>query len=84
MYHITIQHIANKKLSPATTLLQHWATAALSQQQLTSASLTIRLVTIQEITFLNETYRQKQGATNVLSFPFVLPDNIPHKTNARP
>jgi len=38
------------------------------------SELTIRIVTEEEISELNLTYRDKCGATNVLSFPFEMPD----------
>ena len=38
-----------------------------------TAELTIRIVDIAEMTELNETYRHKQGPTNVLSFLSILP-----------
>jgi probable rRNA maturation factor len=38
-----------------------------------AAELVIRIVDEAEMTVLNETYRHKQGPTNVLSFPFEPP-----------
>ena len=38
-----------------------------------TAELVIRIVNEAEMTVLNETYRHKQGPTNVLSFPFEPP-----------
>ena len=38
--------------------------------------ITVRLVDANEMTHLNETYRQKSGPTNVLSFEMDLPDQI--------
>lgn len=40
------------------------------------AELTIRIVDEQEGAVLNETYRHKQGPTNVLSFPFKAPPGV--------
>ena len=39
--------------------------------------MTVRIVDTEEITQLNQQYRQKSGATNVLSFPFELPPGLP-------
>ncbi|WP_455217724.1 rRNA maturation RNase YbeY [Kaarinaea lacus] len=39
--------------------------------------VTVRIVSEEEITRLNSQYRHKNTATNVLSFPFVLPPGIP-------
>ncbi len=47
--------------------LAHWL---LSNNQLTDYNLSIHLVDDTEITQLNKTYRNKNSATNVLSFPF--------------
>ena len=41
------------------------------------ADVVIRIVDQVESAELNTTYRQKEGATNVLSFPFTMPDGIP-------
>lgn len=38
------------------------------------SELTIRIVSEEEISDLNQTYRDKNGSTNVLSFPFEMPD----------
>lgn len=37
------------------------------------AELSVRIVSIEEITALNQRYRHKSGPTNVLSFPIELP-----------
>jgi probable rRNA maturation factor len=51
--------------------LQHWVTAALTSAGYTDdAEMVIRIVDEAESTALNQSYRHKQGATNVLSFPF--------------
>ena len=39
--------------------------------------LTVRIVGMAEMVELNETYRHKDGVTNVLSFPFEPPPGIP-------
>jgi probable rRNA maturation factor len=75
MYQITVQQAANKSLSPKVSLLKEWATKAM-QSEVKSAELTIRIVDVEEMTNLNLTYRNKQGPTNVLSFPFELPTDI--------
>lgn len=41
-----------------------------------SAEITLRIVDGKEMAKLNETYRQKKGLTNVLSFPFTTPDEV--------
>jgi len=76
MHHITIQHIADKKLAPHTSSLRAWAKKVLAQQKLEAIELTIRLVNPEEMARLNENYRRKRGPTNVLSFPFSMPFEI--------
>ncbi|HPF57976.1 MAG TPA: rRNA maturation RNase YbeY [Candidatus Competibacteraceae bacterium] len=62
---------------PSDADFQHWAKAALTGAGYQKdAEMTIRVVNEAEITALNETYRHKQGPTNVLSFPFEAPSNI--------
>ena len=59
---------------PTETDFQRWAEAALDGTGFQGdAELTIRVVNEVESTALNETYRHKQGPTNVLSFPFEAP-----------
>ena len=59
---------------PAEADFRRWAEAALTGADYRrDAELTIRIVNEAESTALNETYRRKQGPTNVLSFPFEAP-----------
>ncbi len=39
--------------------------------------MTVRIVELDEITLINEQYRQKTGPTNVLSFPFEAMPGMP-------
>lgn len=56
---------------------RRWAAAALAGAGYTQAAeLTVRIVNEAESTALNETYRHKQGPTNVLSFPFEAPPEV--------
>jgi len=73
MQHITVQYAADKKLAPAKKLICLWAEQALASHSCTK-EVTIRIVNIPEMTALNEGFRRKSGATNVLSFPADLPD----------
>ncbi|MDQ5910932.1 MAG: putative rRNA maturation factor [Pseudomonadota bacterium] len=62
---------------PSAADLQRWVEAALAGAGYQKdAELTIRIVNEAEITALNETYRHKQGPTNVLSFPFEAPPEV--------
>ena len=63
---------------PSEQQLHDWVSAALEQADYQQAAqLTIRVVGDEEMTQLNETYRHKDGATNVLSFPFEAPAQVP-------
>lgn len=59
---------------PSLTSFEHWANAACAKPE---AELSIRIVGVEESAELNETYRQKKGPTNVLSFPCEVPEGVP-------
>jgi probable rRNA maturation factor len=62
---------------PAEADFRRWTEAALTGAGYPKdTELTIRVVNEAEITALNETYRHKQGPTNVLSFPFEAPPGV--------
>ena len=60
---------------PSQAQFEHWAQAALAEHR-DEAELSIRLVDIAESAALNLQYRQKDGPTNVLSFPADLPPEL--------
>lgn len=63
---------------PSEEQLHHWATAALSgRTSFAEPELTIRLVAEDESQELNSEYRGKDKPTNVLSFPFEAPPQVP-------
>lgn len=64
---------ASDRVVPEETELKHWCELAL-RQRTADSELTIRLVDEPEGRELNRTWRQKDYATNVLSFPADLPD----------
>ena len=66
---------------PDAEAIQMWAGAAVKQAGMDQSEklLTVRIVEVDEITQLNEQYRQKTGATNVLSFPFEWPPEVPEE-----
>jgi len=64
-----------EKIPVADETLTKWVETALASQQ-ESAELTLRLVDAAEITQLNNTYRKKNKATNVLAFPADYPEEI--------
>lgn len=59
---------------PAEDLMLKWAEAALLNDKEAQASL--RIVDAEEIQQLNNDYRDKNKATNVLSFPMELPQEL--------
>lgn len=62
---------------PGAADFQRWVEATLAGAGYQKdAELTLRIVNEAEITALNETYRHKQGPTNVLSFPFAAPPEV--------
>jgi probable rRNA maturation factor len=63
---------------PGEEQLQLWASAALSgRTDFAEPELTIRLVAEEESQELNNEYRGKDKPTNVLSFPFEAPPQVP-------
>lgn len=68
-----------QRLVPDVEAIQRWASAAVKQAGAgqSEKQMTVRIVEVDEITQLNEQYRQKTGATNVLSFPFEWPPEVP-------
>ncbi len=60
---------------PTDKEIKKWAKLALNEQTHTT-ELTVRLVSIEEMTQLNQQFRSKKGPTNVLSFPFETPANV--------
>ena len=55
------------------------ANVALQREQCEPSTLAIKVVGLNEMTLLNETYRAKSGATNVLSFPMDAEDEQHHR-----
>ncbi len=66
---IDIQHATEDTDIPDNSLIIKWASKAVLNDN-KEYELTIRIVGIDEATQLNETWRNKKGPTNVLSFQF--------------
>ncbi|WP_417223576.1 rRNA maturation RNase YbeY [Amphritea sp.] len=60
---------------PSEAQLTAWVSAAL-KGRLEDAELSIRIVDAEESRTLNHQYRGKDSSTNVLSFPFEMPEGI--------
>lgn len=76
MIELDLQIASDAAALPSEAQFQTWVAAALAGR-LDEAELTIRIVDDAESAELNETYRGKQGPTNVLSFPFEAPPGVP-------
>ena len=72
---LDIQRISTANNLPSDVQLQEWTTAALAHTQ-SDFELTIRLVDVVESQQLNKQYREKDKPTNVLSFPFDVPEGV--------
>jgi probable rRNA maturation factor len=75
---VQIQYAVPKRGIPLKADFQRWVEAALSNQS-KNAEVTIRIADEDEVAELNRRYRGKEGATNILSFPFeaLVPLKIP-------
>lgn len=67
---------------PTETQLRSWAEAAYIACCSTPAEMTLRVVGENEMIDLNEQFRGKEGATNVLSFPFETPAHLGEELSA--
>jgi len=74
--HIDLQIACEAPEIPSLELFQRWTDIALTTVTEQVFELTIRVVSIEESQQLNSLYRQKDKPTNVLSFPFEVPEGI--------
>lgn len=74
MLELDIQR-ATQDVAPVDADFRRWCELAL-QQRKADSEMTIRLVDEAEARELNHTYRHKDYATNVLSFPADVPDEL--------
>jgi len=72
---IDLQVVTDCTELPESQLLADWVELATKQRK--NTEVVVRLVDEAESAELNETYRQKIGPTNVLSFPFERPEGLP-------
>ena len=75
MIELDLQIASDAAELPSEAQFRLWVETALAGRR-DEAELTIRIVDDEEGAELNETYRGKQGPTNVLSFPFEAPPGI--------
>lgn len=72
---VDLQIATSMENIPSQKQIAHWVTTAVQNFQ-TRAEITIRIVTAEESRILNNTYRNKNNPTNVLSFPFESPIDL--------
>jgi probable rRNA maturation factor len=72
---LEIQNESQSSLIPEKKLFKYWLDAVLKSDNQDS-EIVIRIVDKDEIIQFNEQYRNKKGATNILSFPFEVPDGV--------
>jgi len=73
---VDLQIAHNKEKLPSLAQLQSWVDNAISAVTANTYELTIRIVGLDESQQLNHQYRDKDKPTNVLSFPFEVPEGI--------
>jgi probable rRNA maturation factor len=72
--------VSESSALPSDEQIQGWVGRAVTQagrDALADVMLTVRIVEEEEIRRLNQAYRGKDYATNVLSFPFEAPPGLP-------
>ncbi|HEB95890.1 MAG TPA: rRNA maturation RNase YbeY [Sedimenticola thiotaurini] len=75
---LAIQRISQAPGQPTDRQFQAWAEAALAGRR-EGAELTLRIVDEEESRALNRDYRHRDRPTNVLSFPFQAPPEVPSR-----
>ena len=73
---IDLQVVSAEPGLPDREQFQRWSDAACTKCGCDSKSMTIRITDIEESAELNSRYRNRQGPTNVLSFPFENPPGV--------
>jgi probable rRNA maturation factor len=73
---LDLQLASNCSDIPTKEDFQLWLDTMLSYQQLVEKEITVRIVDVAEIQQLNQQYRNKDNSTNVLSFPFEMPELV--------
>ncbi|GFO72258.1 probable rRNA maturation factor [Bathymodiolus japonicus methanotrophic gill symbiont] len=72
---VEVQRMVDSQSLPNDEELQLWVEKALSDYS-KDAEVVIRIVDTDEISGLNQQYRLKTGPTNILSFPFEVPEGV--------
>jgi probable rRNA maturation factor len=72
---VDFQIISQMQKIPSESQFKTWVDAVLSDES-EGSEVVIRVIDEDEMITFNEQYRNKQGATNILSFPFEVPEGI--------
>ncbi len=72
--HVDVQRVLDT--GPAEAEFQHWVEAALQYEKRDNIDVTLRIVDESESAALNSQYRDKDYATNVLSFTYDIPAEV--------
>lgn len=84
---VEVQYVSDAENIPDQAQIQYWVESALTfskkkerekeeKNKNKQSEVVVRVVDREESAQLNQQYRGKQGATNVLSFPFEMPDEV--------
>lgn len=79
---VDIQWASDAPDAPDETDLRHWASTAVEVAGGVVGEITLRIVDDDEIRALNLQYRGQDKPTNVLSFPFDMPEGLPQDVMA--
>ncbi len=72
---LEIQNESQSSLIPEKKQFKYWLDAVLKNDNQDS-EIVIRIVDKDEMIQFNEQYRDKKGSTNILSFPFEIPEGV--------
>ena len=72
---LEIQNESQSSLIPEKKEFKYWLDAVLKNDNQDS-EIVIRIVDKDEMIQFNEQYRDKKGSTNILSFPFEIPEGV--------
>ncbi len=75
MNYLDFQVVSQSKSIPSIDQFQSWIDVVLNDESRDS-EIVVRIIDEAEMTQFNEQYRDKQGPTNILSFPFDVPEGI--------
>ena len=74
---IDIQIASSEENLPSVEQFENWIDSIFNHLAIAKLSVAIRVVDEEEMEALNESFRQRQGVTNVLSFPFEKVEGVP-------